>query len=357
MLNVAVMGAAFWLAPWFERHGITPVYALAVGVMLGGVLQLAIQWPALSVIGSVPHVGRSISALRAAWAHPGVSRILRQMAPAVLGVSVAQLSLLINTQIASHVGVGAVSWLTYADRLMEFPTALLGVALGVVLLPQLSAAQARRDGAGYSSLLDWGLRLVVLLALPCALALLIFPDALVAGLYHYGRFSAGDLHQTTSALMGYGVGLMGLIAVKVLAPGFYAQQDIRTPVRIAVVVLVMTQLMNLALVPLLGHAGLALSIGIGALLNAGLLLFGLRREGTYTPEPGWRGFLARALTANVACGISLAWAAQGIDWIGLGATDRLLRASLLVACLAGVAAVYFLCLRLLGVRLRDFVRR
>ena len=357
MLNLAVMGAAFWLAPWFERHGIVPVYALAVGVMLGGLMQLAIQWPALRAVGSVPHVGRSITALRAAWAHPGVSRILSQMAPAVLGVSVAQLSLLINTQIASHVGVGAVSWLTYADRLMEFPTALLGVALGVVLLPQLSATQARQDAAGYSSLLDWGLRLVVLLAVPCALALVIFPEALVAVLYHYGRFSAGDLRQTTTALMGYGVGLVGLIGVKVLAPGFYAQQDIRTPVRIAVVVLVMTQLMNLGLVPVLGHAGLALSIGIGALVNAGLLLFGLRRERTYIPEAGWRGFLARALAANLLCGMALAWAAQGIDWVGLGATDRLLRVVLLVACLSGVAAGYFLCLRLLGIRLRDFVRR
>jgi len=357
MLNLAVMGAALWLSPWFERHGIASIHALAVGVMLGGLMQLAIQWPALRKIGSVPRIGHSISALRAAWAHPGVSRILRQMAPAVLGVSVAQLSLLINTQIASHVGVGAVSWLTYADRLMEFPTALLGVALGVVLLPQLSAAQARQDSTGYSNLLDWGLRLVVLLALPCALALLIFPEALVAGLYHYGRFSAGDLQQTTSALMGYGVGLLGLIGVKVLAPGFYAQQDIRTPVRIALVVLALTQLMNLGLVPLLGHAGLALSIGIGALLNAGLLLYGLCRGGTYVPAPGWRAFLARALAANVACAMALTWAAQGIDWVGLGATDRLLRVLLLAGCLAGVAAGYFLCLRMLGIRLRDFMGR
>jgi hypothetical protein len=148
-----------------------------------------------------------------------------------------------------------VSWLTYADRLMEFPTALLGVALGVVLLPQLSAAQARDDTQSYSDMLDWGLRMLMLLALPCAVALIVFPKALVAVLFHYGQFQPQDVTQTTRALMCYGVGLMGLVGVKVLAPGFYARHDIRTPVRIAVVVLVATQAMNLVLVPQFGHAG------------------------------------------------------------------------------------------------------
>ena len=156
------------------------------------------------------------------------------MAPALLGVSVAQLSLLINTQIASHLGTGAVSWLSFADLLMEFPTALLGVALGVVLLPQLSAAQAQGQSDQYTGLLDWGLRLLVLLALPCAVALIVFAQPLVAVLYHRGAFSADDVRQTVTALMGYGVGLMGIVAVKVLAPGFYARQDIRTPVKIAI---------------------------------------------------------------------------------------------------------------------------
>ena len=278
------------------------------------------------------------------------------MAPAIIGVSVAQVSLLINTQIASHVGTGAVSWLTYADRLMEFPTALLGVALGVVLLPQLSAAQGARDDAAYSSLLDWGLRLVLLLALPCAVALLLFPTALVSVLYHYGHFTPLDVQQTVWALRGYGVGLLGLIAVKVLAPGFYAQQDIRTPVRIAVVVLVLTQLMNLVLVPVLGHAGLALSIGLAALVNAVWLFIGLRRRGTYVPAAGWRGFALRVAGANVALALALAAAASGIDWIDLG-SQRLLRVGLLVSCLTGAAALYFAALRLTGIRLGDFARR
>jgi putative peptidoglycan lipid II flippase len=356
LLNLAVIASAWLLAPWFQRHGIEPIYALAVGVMVGGVMQLAVQWPALRAIDSLPSIGLSWGLLRSSLHHPGVGRILRQMAPALLGVSVAQLSLLINTQIASHVGVGAVSWLTYADRLMEFPTALLGVALGVVLLPQLSAAQASDDAAAYSSHLDWGLRLVLLLALPCAVALLVFPTALVSVLYHYGQFSPRDVEQTVRALMGYGVGLMGLIGVKVLAPGFYARQDIRTPVKIAVAVLILTQLMNLLFVPWLGHAGLALSIGLGALVNAGWLFVGLRRRGTYVPAAGWPGFSVRVLCASSILGLALGVAAVGIDWVGLG-SQRALRVGLLAGCLVGVALLYFLALRLMGIRLKDFARR
>jgi putative peptidoglycan lipid II flippase len=317
---------------------------------------LAVQWPALRRIGMCPRIGLTLPALRRAWAHPGVKRVLTLMAPALLGVSVAQLSLLINTQIASHLAVGSVSWLTYADRLMEFPTALLGVALGVVLLPQLSAAQARQDAAATSEMLDWGLRLAVLLALPCAVALLVFPQPLVAVLFHYGRFGEPDVAQTVLALRGYGVGLVGLIGVKVLAPGYYARQDIRTPVKIAVVVLVGTQLMNVVLVPWLAHAGLALSIGLGALLNAAWLLGGLLRRGVWRPAPGWGGFLARVLLGCAALAALLAVAAQGLDWLALQRTPGL--RALWLAGLVGAAAVLYLgLLHLLGLRLRQFARR
>ena len=356
LLNLAWIAAALWLAPWFARVGVQPIYALPVGVMVGGVLQLALQVPALARLGPLPRFGMTPARLRAAWRHPGVHRVVRQMAPALLGVSVAQLSLLINTQIASHVGVGAVSWLSYADRLMEFPTALLGVAVGVVLLPQLSAAQARDDAQSYSALLDWGLRLVLLLALPCAVALIVFPKALVAVLYHYGAFSERDVQMTVVALMGYGVGLMGLVGVKVLAPGFYAKQDIRTPVRIAIAVLVLTQAMNIVFVPWLGHAGLALSIGAAAIVNAGLLLVGLRRRGLYHPQAGWRGFLARVVGVTAILGAGLAAASQLIDWVALRA-DWALRIGLLAAVLAVAALGYFGLLHVVGIRLREFARR
>jgi putative peptidoglycan lipid II flippase len=356
LLNLAVIGAAWGLAPLLRERGIEPIYALALGVMIGGVLQLAVQVPALLRIGALPRIGLGPAALRAAFHHPGVLRVLKQMAPALLGVSVAQLSLLINTQIASHQGVGAVSWLTYADRLMEFPTALLGVALGVVLLPQLSAAQATGESARYSGLLDWGLRLVTLLALPCAVALLVFPQALVSVLYHYGAITPRDVERTSLALMGYGVGLMGLVGVKILAPGFYARQDIRTPVRIAIVVLVLTQLMNLVFVPLLGHAGLALSIGLGALLNAGWLFVGLRRAGLYTPEPGWTMFALRVVLATALMGALLWWFSRSIDWIGLR-SQPWLRVGLLAGCIGAAVALYFATLLATGLKLRQFIRR
>lgn len=356
LLNVCVIGAAWGLAPVFERRGLPPIYSLAVGVMLGGVLQLAVQWPLLKRLGLWPRLRFGLNAWREAAANPGVMRILRQMAPALLGVSVAQLSLLINTQIASHMGAGAVSWLTYADRLMEFPTALLGVALGVVLLPRLAAAQARDDTEGFSALLDWGLRLVVLLALPAAVGLLVFPEPLVAVLYHYGRFSAQDVQQTVTALMGYGVGLIGLIGVKVLAPGYYAKLDIRTPVKIAVVVLVLTQLMNLLFVPHLRHAGLALAIGLGAVVNASWLLTGLLKRGAYRPRPGWGLFALRVLLANVLMGALLAWAAHGLDWVALRAAPWQ-RIGWLTACLVGAAGVYFGTLAATGLNLKQFARR
>ncbi|TSE31612.1 Lipid II flippase MurJ [Tepidimonas thermarum] len=355
LLNVAMIGAAWWGAPALARWGLEPIYALAGGVMLGGALQLAVQVPALVRLGLWPRVRLGPRALRAGWQHPGTRRILTLMAPALLGVGVAQISLLINTQIASHLTPGSVSWLTYADRLMEFPTALLGVALGVVLLPQLSAAQAAGDAARYSELLDWGLRWVVLLAVPCAVGLLVLAQPLVAVLYHYGAFSAADVRQTALALMGYGVGLLGLIAIKVLAPGFYARQDIRTPVRIAVAVLLFTQAMNAVLVPHLAHAGLALAIGLGALLNAGWLLGGLLRRRAYVPRPGWGRYGVQVLSAAVALAVYLLWLSQVYDWTHAGA--RLTRIGVLLAGLAGAAGVYFGVLALAGLPLRQFVRK
>jgi putative peptidoglycan lipid II flippase len=356
LLNLASIGAALWLGPQFQRWGVNPIYAQAVGVMIGGVVQLAIQIPVLRRIGTLPHIGLVPGRIRAAWSHPGVGRVLRQMAPALVGVSVAQVSILINTQIATHQGVGAVSWLDWASRLMEFPTGLLGVALGIVLIPHLSAANGRQDAAAYSGLLDWGLRLVMLLALPCSVALLVFPTALISVLFHHGAFDAFAVRQSATALMGYGVGLLGLISVKILAPGFYARQDTRTPVKIAVGVLALTQLMNVAFVPWLGHVGLALSISVGAMINALWLFIGLRRVGAYTPEPGWGAFTARVALATAPLGGLLWWAEHHINWIGLGG-HQLQRVGWTALSLGGAALLYFGTLHLSGLRLSQFMRR
>jgi len=349
LLNLCMIGACLWLAPRLE----IPIYALAIGVMAGGVAQLAVQWAALARLGMAPRLGGSV---RAAWRDSTVQRILRQMAPATLGVSVAQISLLINTNIATWLQPGSVTWLSFADRLMEFPTALLGVALGTVLLPSLSAAHAREDHGGYSELLDWGLRLVLLLGLPAAIGLAMLSDGLVATLFHYGAFQAQDVQQTRLAVIAYSAGLLGLLAVKILAPGFYARQDIRTPVKIAIAVLVLTQLLNAVLVPLLAHAGLALAIGLGACINALALLTGLRRRGVYHPAPGWGRFVLRLLPALAALAGVLAYADARLDWIALQAHPGL-RGLSLAGVLAASGAAYFALLFAVGFRPRDFGRR
>jgi putative peptidoglycan lipid II flippase len=356
LLNLAMIAAAWLGAPWLKTRGIEPIYALAAGVMLGGALQLVVQVPALLKLGLLPKISFRWSALRQAWADPATQNIAKLMLPALLGVSVAQISLLINTQIASHLTPGSVSWLTYADRLMEFPTAILGVAIGVVLMPQLAAAKAANNTEKYSNMLDWGLRIVLLLGLPSAVALVTFAQPLVAALYHYGAFTDRDVAQTTSALMGYGIGLIGLVAIKVLAPGFYASQDIKTPVRIAIVVLVITQLLNIVLVPYFQHAGLALAIGIGALINALWLLISLIRRGSYKPAPGWGVFALQVVAASALLAIFLLWAAGVVSWVGLK-TAYLQRIGLMAAVVSAGGAMYFIALWAVGLKLRKLIRR
>ena len=354
LLNLSMIAAAWLLAPWFARQGIEPIYAMAIGVMLGGILQLGVQIPALRKLGLLPRIGMSVRAVRQAWSDAGVRRILSLMGPALLGVGVAQVSLLINTQIASHLTPGSVTWLFYADRLMEFPTALLGVALGVVLTPQLSAAKAAGDDARYSAMLDWGLRLVLVLAVPCGVGLLAFATPLVATLFHRGALQGSDVSQISTALMGYGVGLLGLVAIKVLAPGYYARQDIRTPVKIAISVLVLTQLLNLALVPWLDHAGLALSIGLAALVNAVWLLIGLIRRGAYQPAAGWGKLLLQVVSASALLGAWLLWCSQRWNWVQL---PELHRVALMGGCLLVSALVFFGALKIAGVPLKKLLSR
>ena len=356
LLNLCMIAAAWLGAPWFASLGIEPIYAMAGGVMLGGVLQLAVQVPVLHRLGLLPRIGGTWSALRTAWHDPGTRQVASMMVPALLGVGVAQISLLINTQIASWLAPGSVTWLGYADRLMEFPTALLGVALGVVLMPQLAGARASNDPDRYSAMLDWGLRLVVLLAVPASIALLVFAQPLVATLFHYGAFKDSDVTQVALALAGYGVGLVGLVAIKVLAPGFYANRDMRTPVRIAIMVLVITQLLNIALVPWLRHAGLALSIGIGALLNATSLLIGLIKRGSYRPAPGWGMFALQVLAGSALLAVFLMWAATAIPWVSMR-SHALQRVGLMALILAGSGAIYFVALWAAGLKLRQFVTR
>jgi putative peptidoglycan lipid II flippase len=356
LLNVAMIAAAWLLAPQLKVRGIEPIYSLAAGVMLGGALQLGIQLLALKRMGLMPRFKLNPALALAFIAQPAIKNILTLMLPALLGVSVAQISLLINTQIASHLATGSVSWLSFADRLMEFPTAMLGVALGVVLMPQLAAAKASGDSEKFSSMIDWGLRLVVLLAVPAAVALLCFATPLVAVLYHYGAFKGSDVSQVALALMGYGSGLLGLVAIKVLAPAYYARQDIKTPVKIAVVVLIFTQILNFFLVPKLLHAGLALSIGLGALLNAAWLLVGLLRSKIYVPSQGWGLFALQVMAASSLLAVFLLWSAQTVDWVAMQATV-FKRIGLLALVLSASGALYFGACWAGGLKLRTLLKR
>jgi len=346
-LNLALIGMSLFAAAWFDE----PIFALAWGVFLGGVLQLMLQIPALWRIDMLPRLHLSF---RKAWRSEGVRRILKLMGPAVLGVSVAQISLLINTIFASSLGDGYVSWLYYADRLMEFPAALLGASLSTVLLPSLSRSHAANDAQSYSQTLDWGLRLTLLLALPAALSLIMLALPLVATLFMHGAFGATDAQQTSLALMAYGLGLTALILVKILAPGFYARQDMKAPVRIAIISLIATQIMNLIFIGWLKHAGLALAISLAACLNAGLLYRGLRKQGAYTPHAGWAVHFGRILCALLALGVLL-WFLRGevALWLDWSLSERAWRLGALV--LAG-ALTYFAVLMSLGMRLADFKR-
>jgi putative peptidoglycan lipid II flippase len=344
LLNVSMIIFALFLTPYFDP----PVMALGWAVLAGGLAQLLFQLPHLKKIGMLvlPRLN-----LR----DTGVWRVMKQMVPAILGVSVSQISLIINTIFASFLVAGSVSWMYYADRLMELPSGVLGVALGTILLPTLSKTYANKDRQEYSRILDWGLRLCFLLVLPCALALAILAEPLTVSLFQYGEFSALDAAMTQRALMAYSVGLLGLILIKVLAPGFYAQQNIRTPVKIAVFTLVVTQLLNLVFIVPLQHAGLALAISVGACINAGLLFWQLRKQKLFIAQPGWSLYLFKLVLAVVVMSAVLMGLMHVMPaWDQGHMLERFMRLGGLVA--AGILA-YFGMLLLLGLRLKDFARK
>lgn len=342
-LNLSMIGFSLFAAPYFNP----PIMALAWAVTVGGVLQLAYQLPHLKKIGMLvlPRIN-----LRDA----GVWRVMRLMGPAIIGVSVSQISLIINTIFASFLVSGSVSWMYYADRMMEFPSGVLGVALGTILLPSLAKSVSSGRLDDYSRLMDWGLRLCFVLALPSTVALGILSKPLIASLFQYGQFTAFDTEMTQWALIAYSVGLMGIILVKVLAPGFYSHQNIRTPVKIAIASLIMTQLMNLAFIGPFKHAGLSLSIGLAACLNAGLLYWQLRKQKMYIPQTGWVLFLTKLVIAVVVMAavlIGMMWFMPAWDTGNM--LMRILRLLLVVVVGAGS---YFAALALLGFRVRDFTR-
>lgn len=343
LLNLAMIAAALWLAPRLA----TPVQALAWGVLIGGVAQVLWQLPWSARLGLLP-------APRAGFRDPGVRRILRLMLPGALGASAAQINLLIDTVLASFLVAGSVSWLYFADRLLEFPLGVFAIAFATVTLPRLSACHVRGDDKAFSATLDWALRWVCLIGLPASVGLVVLAGPVLATLFGHGAFGAHELARTRECLWAYAPGLVALMAVKVLAPGFYARQDMRTPVRAAVAALVLNTLLGIALIGPLRHVGLALATTVAGYLNALLLLRGLRSAGVYRPVPGWWPFVLRLA---LACAAMVGVLAVALGAVG-GWMDRepVERAAALVATITAAVAVYLGTLFVLRTPLRGLTR-
>ena len=272
------------------------------------------------------------------------------MMPAAFGASVAQINLLIDTLIASFLVTGSVSWLYYSDRMVEFPLGVFAIAMATVILPSLSEQHAEQADESFSDTLDWAMRWVVVIATPSAVGLVILANPILTTLFQYGEFSARDAHMASLSLMAYAIGLFGFMFIKVLAPGYFARQDMRSPVRIGIIALVANLILNLALVVPLAHAGLALATSLAAFINAGLLYRGLRRGGIHRPRPGWPAFIAKIALANLVMA-ALLFAVRGEPslWLAADLTARVVRLTLLVA---GAAALYAVCLVVAGIRPR-----
>lgn len=343
-LNISFIIAALCFSDFFEQ----PIKVLAWAVFFGGVLQLFFQIPFLKQIGCIPRFNLDIK-------DKGVWRILKLMGPAVIGVSIMQISLLINTIFASFLSSGSVSWLYYADRLMEFPAGVLGVALSTILLPNLSKSFSKKKTGDYSELINWGLRFGILLAVPAAIALAILAIPLISTLFYYGAFTKTDILMTQYALVAYSIGLVGLILIKILAPAFYAQQNVKTPVKIALFTLFCTQFMNLIFIGYLKHTGLALAIGLGACINAGLLFYNLKKGKVFKLNSGWLAFLAKIIISAFIMALGLLYFKGSIDlWMNYSALSRF---SHLIALILFGTTIYFLTLKLFRLDVTEFFKK
>jgi len=295
LLNICLIGSTVWASPYFDQ----PIVALAWGVAVAGLIQLLFQFPFLLQLGLLPRP-------KFKRHHEGVSKIIKLMIPAIIGSSMAQINLLFDTIIASFLVAGSVSWLYYSDRLVEFPLGIFGIALATVILPSLSKHHAKKSAEQFNTTLDWALKLMMLVAIPAALGLLLLSAPLLATLFNYGEFDINDARMSSLSLMAYALGLPAFIFIKILAPGFYARQDTKTPVRIAIKAMIANMFLNvLFVVPMImlniegPHMGLALATSASAYMNAGMLYFALRKQGIYTPLHGWSKLLLQITLANV----------------------------------------------------------
>ncbi len=343
LLNVSMIASTVFLTPFFAE----PVMALAWGVFIAGVAQLLFQMPFLWKMRLLPRP-------RVVASDPGVKRIMLLMLPALFGVSVSQINLLLDTVLASFLQTGSVSWLYYADRLSELPLGAFGIAIGTVILPALSRHHSTAKPEEFSATIDWALRMVLLVGVPAALALAILAEPLIATLFLYGAMTAHDVTQAAAALQAYALGVLTFMLIKVLAPGFFARQDLKTPVRIAIICMVVNMVLNLILIWPLQHVGLALATSLASMLNTGLLLRGLYRAGVYTPAPGWALFMTRLILACAAMIALVLWLNEpSSQWFAWDWQQRVWKVTLLVC---GGMAVFAGTLFASGIRMRHLRR-
>lgn len=350
LLNLSLIAAAIWLAPLMD----VPIMAMAWGVFIAGVAQLAFQIPFILKLGLLrwPRWG---------WKNSGVRHILKLMIPGIFGSSVMQINLLLDTVIASFLVSGSVTWLYLSDRMVELPLGIFGIALATVILPNLSQKHAAGDPEAFSHMLDWALRLVLVIALPAAVALAVLAGPILSTLFLYGDFKPLDVEMASISLLVYSGGLLGFILVKVLAPGYFARQDTKTPVKVGLIAMVANMVMNIAfVVPMLKlgwpapHAGLALATTLSAFLNAGLLFLGLKKAGVYSPQIGWRKlFFQTILAASLMGGIIFTVSGELSFWTKATGIEKILQLSWIIPL---GAVSYFVVLWVTGVRFSQLMR-
>jgi len=343
LLNVCLILATLYFTPWFDE----PLMALAWGVLLAGVVQLGFQLPFVMKLGLLalpnPNVKNSFN-------DKGVKRIMTLMVPALFGVSVSQINLLLDVLLASFLQSGSVSWLYYSDRLAQLPLGVFAIAIGVVILPSLSQKHAGENKQQFAATLDWAVRMVLLIGVPAALALMVLATPLMATIFYRGAITEFDVQNMSLSLMAYGFGLLAFMLIKVLAPGFYARQDTKTPVKIGIMAMMLNMVLNLILIFPLAHVGLALATSISAYFNALLLFWGLKKAGFYQVQPGWWSWISKLAIANIAMVAAIMLMNPSIEaWMGFDEWARMGWTGLLVV--AGVAA-YGSLLLLMGIRLR-----
>ncbi|UTD56310.1 murein biosynthesis integral membrane protein MurJ [Halomonas sp. MS1] len=341
LLNISLIGAALLLMPLMEE----PAMALAWGVLIAGAAQLAFQVPFLLRLGLLPTPWPN-------FAHEGVKRILKLMAPALFGVSVSQINLLLDTVLASLLTAGSVSWLYYSDRLVELPLGVFGVAIGTIILPALSKRHAEQSTEHFSAMLDWAIRVVLLLGVPAALALAVLAEPFLITLFHYGAMTDTDIQMAAMSLRAYAFGLVAFMLIKVLAPGFFARQDTKTPVKVGIIAMVANMVFNLLLIWPLAHAGLALATALSAFLNAGLLGYLLYRQKVLIFQPGWGRYAVQLVGGSALMSIALFLAAPAWqEWLDFELWQRIRWVAGLVVLGGGL---YFAWLTAFGLRLRHF---